>query len=347
MTERFFNARVLVLIIFRIMLFLVSGAGLACHAGKLCKRLMQISLLNRHSTSSDNPAPPTDWWPEYVVYTLYYVAHGFSCLCALVLILSTFQRKTIRPDRLLSIVNAALTIAVLVYNSISSGNIPWVGFADTPWRGPHDHTQKGLATYCSDYNGVDDAMITFKRCWLQNGAWLGLVITAALWCALALYVYIQTSSMIFRREEFALVTTTSSFAPLDDHHPHTTISSPSEEAARHFEMTMPLATNAAETNSVHPIRPVTYNANDSFDASQYPNHHYSYHDMQPYIPHLQARQISGSFDCSNVSSASNSMYHNPPPHGYYNNYEEKVAVSTPPSDHSISEPPHSHDGAKV
>ncbi|KAJ8661315.1 hypothetical protein O0I10_003065 [Lichtheimia ornata] len=261
--------------------------------------------------------------------------------------MSTFQRKTIRPDRLLSIVNAALTIAALVYGSLSAGNIPWVGFTDTPWQGPHGHTQKGFATYCTDYLGVSDAMITFKRCWLQNGTWLGLVITAALWCALALYVYIQTSSMIFRRDEFALVTTTSSLTALDDHPPQAAISSPSEEAARHFETTMPLATNAAETNMTHPIRPVTYNnAYDSFDASRYPSH-YSFHDMQPYIPHLQGRQMSGSFDYSNASSASNSLYHNVPPYGHYSNYEEKVAVSTPPSEHSVSEPPHSHDGAKV
>lgn len=78
--------------------------------------------------------------------------------------MSTFQRKTIRPDRLLSIVNAALTIAALVYGSLSAGNIPWVGFTDTPWQGPHGHTQKGFATYCTDYLGVSDAMITFKRC---------------------------------------------------------------------------------------------------------------------------------------------------------------------------------------
>lgn len=271
------------------------------------------------------------------------MAHGFSCLCALILI--TFQRKTIRPDRIFSIVNAVLTIAVLVSGSLSAGNIPWVGFADTPWQGPHDHTQKGLATYCSDYTGVNDAMITFKRCCmlfffpkqlqigshslvfvgLQNGTWLGLVIVAALWCALGLFVYIQTSSMIFRKDEFALVCL--------DHHPSQAImtSSPSEEAARHFETTMPLATNGAEY-------PIYNNAYDSFDAFRYPNH-----PMQPYIPHLQGRQMSGSFD----SSGSNSMHHNIPPYGYYSNYEEKVAVSTPPSELSVSEPPHSHDDARV
>lgn len=271
------------------------------------------------------------------------MAHGFSCLCALILI--TFQRKTIRPDRIFSIVNAVLIIAVLVYGSLSAENIPWVGFADTPWQGPHDHSQKGLATYCSDYTGVNDAMITFKRCCmlfffpkqlqigshslefvgLQNGTWLGLVIVAALWCALGLFVYIQTSSMIFQKDEFALVCL--------DHHPSQAImtSSPSEEAARHFETTMPLATNGAEY-------PIYNNAYDSFDAFRYPNH-----PMQPYIPHLQGRQMSGSFD----SSGSNSMYHNIPPYGHYSNYEEKVAVSTPPSELSVSEPPHSHDDARV
>lgn len=90
-------------------------------------------------------------------YTLYYAGSGFSLLSSIILlILSTTSIHTVSPDRFLSVINAAFLIAVVVYNTLKSGTIPWTGNNNN--LAPN---QMGFATYCSSY---DNDETTFYRC---------------------------------------------------------------------------------------------------------------------------------------------------------------------------------------
>ncbi|KAG0170047.1 hypothetical protein DFQ28_002636 [Apophysomyces sp. BC1034] len=98
--------------------------------------------------------------------------------------------KSIRADRVLSIINLPLLIAVIVYNTLKSGVIPWT---DGKEDGPSE-VVLGFATYCDAYTG---SQTTFLRCWLTNGVWLGLLASAVLWFVLAVYTFTQSSSDIY------------------------------------------------------------------------------------------------------------------------------------------------------
>ncbi|KAI8142217.1 hypothetical protein BJV82DRAFT_615994 [Fennellomyces sp. T-0311] len=310
--------RVAILIIIRLLLFIFSAGTLACH-------IAQISLLER---SHDEFGFSNEWWPGYAVYTLYYVGAGFSFLCALALFVLSFMPsiRSTRGDRILSIICVALLIAVIVYNSLEGGLVPWLGGTGTtpdPQAGIAE--QKGFATYCSNY-GTDSAESRniFYRCWLQNGAWLGMIILAALWIVLALYTFLQSRSRIYRDKDEHNYIEDAPMA-LD----HTSSASPGP---------YPAGTTAVGT----PPQQYANLGGQQYDSAAYPSY-YNYHDSGPAQYPPPQRQMSYSTDYSGSGAP---LYANGGNPGYTFPYGEKVAVATP-SEHSMSEPPHSHDGVRV
>lgn len=83
-------------------------------------------------------------------YILYIVGPGVSIICSLALnVVSISSVKSTRGDRTLSILNLALMIAVIVYNTLKSGVVPWKPEPDAD--APSSATP-GFATYCTNYH---------------------------------------------------------------------------------------------------------------------------------------------------------------------------------------------------
>ncbi|KAI8145019.1 hypothetical protein BJV82DRAFT_604575 [Fennellomyces sp. T-0311] len=173
------RARVFWLAFFRFVLLVLSLATIACH-------IAQIVLLMRQS---DDTGP---WFPEHIPYVLYFVGPGVSVICSVALnIVSWSSVKSIRGDRTMGILNLALMIACIVYNTLESGVFPWIGNLSVSSR--PTNVNKGFAAYCNTWSDSN----TQLRCWLTDGAWLGQILVAAFWLFLVIFVYAQKSSDIY------------------------------------------------------------------------------------------------------------------------------------------------------
>lgn len=75
----------------------------------------------------------------------------------ILLILGCIQSKSLLSDRVMSIINLLLFIAIIVYNSLESGTIPWTGSLAKQFTS----TTKGFASYCPDY---DDNRTSIRCC---------------------------------------------------------------------------------------------------------------------------------------------------------------------------------------
>lgn len=75
----------------------------------------------------------------------------------ILLILACFQSKSLIGDRVMSIINLLLCIAVVVYNSLQSGMIPWTGSLSRPFTS----NAKGWAPYCPSYT---DSLTSVRCC---------------------------------------------------------------------------------------------------------------------------------------------------------------------------------------
>lgn len=58
----------------------------------------------------------------------------------------------------MSIINLLLCIAVVVYNSLQAGMIPWQGAVSNSFTS----NEKGWATYCSNYGGT--GLVSVRCC---------------------------------------------------------------------------------------------------------------------------------------------------------------------------------------
>ncbi|KAI9493123.1 hypothetical protein BDB00DRAFT_824496 [Zychaea mexicana] len=171
------RARVFWLAFFRFILLILSLAALACH-------IANIVLL----TKQDDSGP---WFPEHIPYVLYFVGPGVSVICSIALnMVSMSNVKSIRGDRTMGILNLALMIAVIVYNTLEGGVFPWIGGHDED--GPTT-ANRGFAAYCMNWA----ESTTQYRCWLTDGVWLGCILIAAFWLFLIIFVYAQKSSDIY------------------------------------------------------------------------------------------------------------------------------------------------------
>lgn len=73
------------------------------------------------------------------------------------LLIGCIGAKSLWSDRIVSVINLLLSIAIIVYNSLQSGTIPWTGAVTKPF----ESTMKGFVTYCSDY---DDTLNSIRCC---------------------------------------------------------------------------------------------------------------------------------------------------------------------------------------
>ncbi|KAI9494796.1 hypothetical protein BDB00DRAFT_938098 [Zychaea mexicana] len=317
------NIRVTILVLIRLLLFIVSAATLACH-------IAQVVLLGT-----------SDWWPGYKVYVLYYVGAGFSLICSVALLVVSCMSniRSIRGDRIVSVVCIALLIAVIVYNTIEAGVVPWLPSDIASDAQQNFPSTKGFATYCSDYSIANNSDLTSKttnRCWLQNGSWLGIIIAAALWIVLALYTYLQKKSTVYNEHDAHDYIEDAPMA-ID----HGSTPSPAAYAVADLHQQQPQYSNIAP--AAGGSSGVQYD-----NSAPYPNY-YNYYDtnavQQPYaVPPQRQMSYSTDYSGSGVPLYNTGGGSNP---GYTFPYGEKVAVASTPSERSASEPPHSHDGARV
>ncbi|KAI9311793.1 hypothetical protein BX666DRAFT_895372 [Dichotomocladium elegans] len=110
-----------------------------------------------------------DWWPRYI--------------------------PSIRGDRTMAILNLALMVAVIIYNTLKGGPMPWTNNADEP--GAPAKTSPGFATYCFAYRNPK----TIMRCWISDALWLGCLLVTASWLLLLVYVFAQSTSDIYDEDE--------------------------------------------------------------------------------------------------------------------------------------------------
>lgn len=91
-------------------------------------------------------------------YILYYVGPIVSILSATVLlVVGCVFSKSLWSDRITSCINLLLFIAIIVYNSLTSGTVPWMGSASNS----NTSTMKGYVTYCSNYS---DSLMSNRCC---------------------------------------------------------------------------------------------------------------------------------------------------------------------------------------
>ncbi|KAG2228283.1 hypothetical protein INT45_011075, partial [Circinella minor] len=335
------NCRIIFLNFIRVLLCIFSAGTLGCH-------IAQIVLLQNN-----------DWWPSYKVYILYFVGAGFSFICSVALVFVIFMPniRSIRGDRIISILCVALLIAVIIYGSLDTTTVPWVPI-DQAMDSQQSQlpSQKGFVTYCSDYSVPADSnlqKIIINRCWLQNGTWLGLIITAALWIVLALYTYLQKKSSMYKDKD---VHDYIEDAPMAMNHGNT----PSPAAYvvadlhnnEHYQYANMPATITGSPGQQYKALPA-----GGKEVTPYPTYYNYYDSDNSQFPPPQ-RQMSYSTDysgsgaplynsttgTSTTAEASNNNHtFIQPSHTFP--YVEKVAAPSL-SERSASEPPHSHDGAK-
>ncbi|KAF7727227.1 hypothetical protein EC973_007839 [Apophysomyces ossiformis] len=196
--------------------------------------------------------------------------------------------KSIRADRALSILNLLLLIAVIVFITLKSGTNPWT---DNTISGP-SNTSMGFTTYCSVYRRD---MTTYMRCWLTNGAWLGLLVSAFFWLLLAFYTFAQSSSDIY-----------------DD-----------DYDAYDFKADVPMAISPAsppihKTEPYEPATPTSYNPSHTpvqqpqpSSTAEYNYKYYNYPSYEGYYDPMYAQQQPANY----------SAYHSPAAVTPYSGYE--------------------------
>ncbi|CEP08583.1 hypothetical protein [Parasitella parasitica] len=173
------GVKILFLYLLRLTILLLSLITLGCHVA-------QLILLNQISGTGE-------WWPGFTPYILYYVGPIVSILSATVLlVVGCVSSKSLWSDRITGCINVLLFIAIIVYNSLTSGTIPWTGSV----ANSNMSTMKGYVTYCSNYS---DSLMS-SRCWLTNGTWLGMIIVGFLWFLLALYAFILRTADVYSED---------------------------------------------------------------------------------------------------------------------------------------------------
>ncbi|ORX53474.1 hypothetical protein DM01DRAFT_1336011 [Hesseltinella vesiculosa] len=171
------GARVFWLGTFRVLLLILSSATLACH-------IAQIILLGDTSWVADKNIP----------YFLYFIGPGISVISSLALVaLVCFNVPTIRGDRVLALLNAALMIAVVIASTLLTQYVPW-----TPGQ-TYTLSSKGFQPHCPTANPLAK-----NRCWLSNGMWLGSIVVAAFWLIHLLFVFVQQRSDIFDDDDYEM-----------------------------------------------------------------------------------------------------------------------------------------------
>lgn len=166
---------------------------------------------------------------------------------------------------------------------------------------------------------------------LLNGVWVGVVILGFLWLLLLLYTALQRSSSIY--------------SAWVDNYDYKQDVPMADSALRGYDY--PLAAGAAGSPvSIH--KGYVYENGHGVHNNTYYTYP-DYYDSNPqqyasssYNPHL-ARSYPANHRSSTSGTAtppfSNALYGPPLPGD-----SEKIAVQTPTTEHSNSQPPHSHDG---
>jgi hypothetical protein len=77
------------------------------------------------------------------------------------LLFACFAQKSLWSDRILCVINLLLSIAIIVYNSLQSGTIPWTGSVAKPFKS----NMKGFVTYCPNYH---DSLSSIRCCKKKN-----------------------------------------------------------------------------------------------------------------------------------------------------------------------------------
>ena len=79
---------------------------------------------------------------------------GFSFICSVALLIVAFMPniRSIRGDRIISILCVALLIAVIIYGSLEATTVPWMPIDQVDAQQSPLSSQKGFVTYCSDYS---------------------------------------------------------------------------------------------------------------------------------------------------------------------------------------------------
>ncbi|KAI8077354.1 uncharacterized protein B0P05DRAFT_128897 [Gilbertella persicaria] len=193
------KGKVLALYLIRFVILLLSLGTLGCHVGTrkciliYCLLTFFIAYKSAQLVLLSQTKGTENWWPHYVPYTLYYVGSIVSIISStFLLIFGCTLSKSLLSDRILSLINLALYVAVVVYNSLASGNIPWTGSLAKPISSD----MKGYVNYCSGY--TDSSL--YNRCWLVNGTWLGMVIVGFFWLILLLYTSVLKNAEIYHED---------------------------------------------------------------------------------------------------------------------------------------------------
>ncbi|KAI8375974.1 uncharacterized protein BYT42DRAFT_572957 [Radiomyces spectabilis] len=315
------------LILLRVSLFIFSLAALACH-------IAQILFLVKYSQDDQHRAGP--WWPHYVPYILYFVGPGFSIICSIALIFVSISTiKNIRGDRILSVINLILMIAVVVYNTLQAGVVPWTdGKEKDPGRGPY----RGYADYCSFYGSGTDS---FYRCWLSNGLWLASIVTAFLWLLLAIYTFVQSSSDIYESDydgydyklDVPMAVTSSPVPPKAEiYRPESPVAMANYPSSKAHEPDYDYYANyAAKDNyyekNQYPMQPVYTGGYDSPTAPSTPSYYYN-NGNSPYYYGGHNREEANYMLPESTSSHPSPLAQPPVANGY----------ST-----ATAQPPHSYD----
>ncbi|CAO3675314.1 unnamed protein product [Rhizopus stolonifer] len=173
------SLKAVTLYLFRLSIIALSGLTLACHIAQI------VLLLQIENTGN--------WWPDYIPYTLYYVGPLVSIISINALFIIGYRTQSLIGDRVLSLLNTALYVAIVVYNTKKSGTIPWLGDATTGFTS----NIQGWVPYCSTYSYINTSL----RCWLVNGTWLGCILIGLFWLLLFIYVFTTRNSDIFRQTD--------------------------------------------------------------------------------------------------------------------------------------------------
>ncbi|GAA5810494.1 hypothetical protein MFLAVUS_003916 [Mucor flavus] len=288
------SCRIILLNVLRVLILVLSLGTLGCH-------IAQLSLLGKQEGTGP-------WWPDFVPYILYYVAPIVSILSIFILFfLSCINSKSLFSDRVMSLINLLLCIAVVVYNSLKSDTVPWTGSLTKQFIS----RSKGYASYCSNYNDG----ITATRCWLVNGSWLGIIVVGFFWLLLALYTIVQRNSDIYDQDydtydykQDVPMVTVKQTSPIK-----TQMDVPVPPKHQSFS---PVQQHHQQQQYYYPQSPV-YDNNEYYNMNPLREEHINY---QPQ-PHLMYHQQEEGFERSRKLSKT---------------YLEESNIS--------SQPPHSYDG---
>jgi hypothetical protein len=100
-------------------------------------------------------------------------------------------------DRVLGVFNFIFLVIVLIYNTVKSGQVPWMGNLG------YDFTSdaKGWVPYCAQYTFINTSI----RCWFQNAVWLGIILMILNWLfllALTFFVGERKADTDYDRYDF-------------------------------------------------------------------------------------------------------------------------------------------------